>query len=379
VLSYRIYFPEESREQIHYVKSLVPRDAIVVAQEEILAHFSNRSRAYAFASIPDYRQTEYLVGQRGRFFYDFHKGAWDNWLSTGYFETLVDKDGFILARRKEPEQRLDVRFGDRLALLGYSLVPQGRLTGGMALHPIVEWQAEKAILEKYRIVLQVVDSRGHVWSRAEGEPQDGALPTTQWLIGKSIGDQYSLSLPPTMPAGEYQIALEVHRANGEYLEAFDAQGASLTTGVVMATTHIEKNKAAITASQLPMGQRLFVDMQEIRFLGFELPLDQVSPGDVVQMGLYWKARSKPQGDYVVAIQLRDSNGRITFEQKSRPADGTYPTTQWAAGEVLLDWHDLIVPQAMDGGVYQAYVILSDAVNSAVLGETALTTLTVVKP
>jgi hypothetical protein len=34
---------------------------------------------------------------------------------------------------------------------------------------------------------------------------------------------------------------------------------------------------------------------------------------------------------------------------------------------------------MEGGVYQAYVILSDAVNSAVLGETALTTLTVVKP
>ncbi len=357
--------------------SQVPPGATVVAQEELSPHFSTRQNIYVFPTISDYRQADYLVAKRDLFL--FHKGIWDNWMSTGYFDTLVEKDEFIFARRKAPEQKLNIKFGDGVALLGYSLVPREGLTGNMVLRPIVEWRAEKAISEQYRIALQVVDSRGHVWSRVESEPQDGALPTNQWLIGKSIGDQYALDLPPTMPTGDYQIALEVHRADSSNLEAFDAQGVSLGAGAVMATVHIEKNKTSITASELSMGQRLFVDMREMRFLGYEFPFDRASPGDPIQLGLYWRARSKPQGDYLVAIQLRDAHERVVFEQKNRPADGTFSTTQWDAGEVLLDWHDWIVPQDMTSGEYRVYIVLRDAANGTVIGEAALTTLTIVKP
>ena len=83
----------------------------------------------------------------------------------------------------------------------------------------------------------------------------------------------------------------------------------------------------------------------MRFLGYVPPRETISAGELLQVGLYWRARDKPQGDYIVAVQLRDATGRIAFEHASRPAADAYPTTQWNAGEVLLDWHDFHLPTA----------------------------------
>jgi hypothetical protein len=115
----------------------------------------------------------------------------------------------------------------------------------------------------------------------------------------------------------------------------------------------------------------------MRFLGSTTIPQTISPGDVLPLGLYWRARSKPQGDYLAVVQLRDSTGHVVFEQSSRPASGTYPTTQWNAGEVLLDWHDLTIPADFAVGNYQIAVLLRDSSTGASLGETGISSLSVV--
>jgi hypothetical protein len=92
--------------------------------------------------------------------------------------------------------------------------------------------------------------------------------------------------------------------------------------------------------------------------------------------LYWRARSKPQGDYLTIVQLRDSNGQVAFEQSQRPANGSYPTTEWEAGEVLLDWHDIILPTDLAEGTYQLYVVLRDAADRRSGGEATLAQVTI---
>jgi hypothetical protein len=64
------------------------------------------------------------------------------------------------------------------------------------------------------------------------------------------------------------------------------------------------------------------------------------------------------------------------EDRQRPAAGAYPTTQWVEGEVLLDWHDVLLPTTLASGEYVVQVVLSDA-GGKILGETALAKISVV--
>jgi hypothetical protein len=109
-------------------------------------------------------------------------------------------------------------------------------------------------------------------------------------------------------------------------------------------------------------------MQEIRLIGTaEIPR-AIGRGEGFSVGLYWRPRDKPRGDYAVSVQLRDVSGAIVAEQTGRPAAGAYPTTRWQKGEVLLDWHDLSIPATLPEGDYTLVVALRDAAGHMVLGE-----------
>ncbi len=353
--------------------NLIPPGVLVVAQEEARQRFSARRDIVAFSPHFDYRQADYVVGKKGFFFYDLHKPAWDAWWSFGYFQMLLDKDGYFVAKRKDPAHLLDIRFGTKAKLLGYTIWPEPPLVGGTTLKPMLLWQGIQPISERYAFRVQLVDSQGHVWA---GQTVDASTPTTWWQPGKNVGDQYSLELPALMPTGEYQVVVEVHSASGEYLEAFDTQGASLGTGIILATVHVDKSNQTVAAGELEIGNRLYVDVQDLRFMGYELAGRFFAPGDLVQLGLYWKARSAPSGDYSIAVQIRDAENHVLFEESRRPVAGTYPTNEWKAGEGLLDWRDFQIPPSFARGAYRLVLVVQSAGDRANLGEIQLTDVTI---
>ena len=349
----------------------IPRDAVLVAQEELLPQFSARRFIYSFPVISDYRRVDYWVAKRDLFFFDFHKGSWQNWVATGYFDPIIDRDNFILYQRQVPRAIGPYQFGDDLELQGFTVLPAAPWQGGMILRPIAEWQTHKLISQKYAMTLQVVDRWGHVWASHSAEPLEGAMPTDRWQLGKPIGDQYTLKLPPTMPSDDYQITLAVQSA-----DSMDVQSNRLGDEIVMASIPIQKSHESIEASQIQMGQRLYVDMREMRLLGFELSQSEFKPNDAVQLGIYWRARNKPQGDYRVRVRLIDSANQVVFEQIDRPAKGTFATTEWSAGEVLLDWHDWTISATMPPGNYTVHVSMIGTKSSEILGDAELTKITV---
>ncbi|MBI5035640.1 MAG: DUF2079 domain-containing protein [Chloroflexi bacterium] len=354
----------------------IPRDALLIAQEELLPQFSARRFIYSFPIISDYRRVDYWVAKRDLFFFDFHKGSWQTWVATDYFDPIIDRDTFILYQRKSPQAIGPYRFGDGLTLRGFSVLPASSWRGGTTLRPIAEWRAAQPLAQKYSMTLQVVDRWGHVWARSSAEPMDGAMPTDRWQVGKSMGDQYTLKLPPTMPADEYQIELSVQSMDGIDVPVFDAQSTMVGTGIVAGSISVQKNKESFEASQIQMGQRLFVDMREMRLLGFELNQSEFKLNDVAQLGIYWRARGKPQDDYRVVVRLIDSTNRVAFEQADRPAKGNYATTEWNAGEVLLDWHDWAMPATLPPGMYTLRAALRDIASGEILGDAELTKITV---
>ena len=344
----------------------IPGDAFVIAQNEFLAHLSNRQGLYEIPTIPDFRQADYLFADPTHPWFQVHAGYWRTALDSNFFQIVTQRDGYLIARQMPAAQATTIRFGDQISLLGYTLAPTETVRGGMTLHPILEWRAERTMTTRYVIAVQVIDTRGHVWANDEREPHDGKSPTNHWQVGKTIRDQSTLALPPTMPAGEYQVAIALR----------DLDGNALGDDTMLTTIQVEKNNASFTARDLRIEQPLQVDMREMRLLGFVPPRATIAPGELLQVGVYWRARGKPQGDYLVAVQLRDASGKIAFEHASRPANDTYPTMQWEIGEVLLDWHDFNLPQNLAPGRYDIVVVLRD--RESVLGEIRIASLTVVK-
>lgn len=359
----------------------IPENAAVIAQDDFLTHLSERQFVYEIPLIPDYRQADYLVADRTREWYKVHQTMWEHYLAIGYFDVISDEDGYLIAKRRSPIDLVEIRFGDQMDLAGYTILPTGSLVGGMTLRPTVEWRALRQIAQKYRISAEVTDDLGHVWAVDDHEPQGGNLPTNQWQTDKGIGDQYTLKLPPTMPSGNYQFSLAVYlpEDNGNsYLQGMDPTGNSLGQDVVLDSFKVEKNKSSLAMEQLEIEQPLIVDFGEMRLLGYVPPREKLNAGELLQVGLYWRAREKPRGDYSVVIQLRGADGRSALERASRPAADTYATTQWDAGEVLLDWHDFNIPTDIPIGKYTIVVSMRDAVSGKSMGEATIAMVQVVK-
>ncbi|MCL4394236.1 MAG: DUF2079 domain-containing protein [Chloroflexi bacterium] len=360
---------------------VVPRDAVLVAQTELAPYVSERKRLYLDMAAPCLGIADYVFVDKKRPWYAYLKQGWDGILSSDLFQPLRDEDGLVLEKRIAPAQMLNANFGDRLSLVGYSLDLTHTVMGGQTLKPVLQWQKTDDSEEREAVSVGLYDDRGHAWALSEAEPGQGACPTDALDRGEVFADQYSLALPPTMPAGTYELKVGVVDKSSRIHLAVVAP-AGQTTGEVLQVAEIavEKDKRSYTATELQdrfqLDNPFFVDMGDMRLIGYKTVTNTAKVGETLDVGIYWRAREKPQGDYAVAIQLRDSAGNVAFEQASRPAEGTYSTTEWAQGEVLLDWHAVDLPADLTPGAYELFVALLDLNSGQALGEAAISPLTV---
>jgi len=89
----------------------------------------------------------------------------------------------------------------------------------------------------------------------------------------------------------------------------------------------------------------------------------------VRVALYWRATEDLTHDYLLSLQLRDQEGHIWLDQEGRPVDDTYPTTQWMAGEIVKDWHDLQLPPDTSPGTHQLLLKITE--QAQLVGQTTL--------
>jgi hypothetical protein len=70
--------------------------------------------------------------------------------------------------------------------------------------------------------------------------------------------------------------------------------------------------------------------------------------------LYWRAEVTPAADYTVFLHLRNAVNETVGQKDSPPAAGRYPTSLWAAGEIIVD--EITLPLAgLPSGEYTPVV------------------------
>jgi len=80
----------------------------------------------------------------------------------------------------------------------------------------------------YTVFTHLLGPDGERYGQLDGIPVGGSRPTTSWLAGDTIVDEYQIRVAQDAPPGEYQLAVGMYElGSGDRLPAFDAAGHQL--------------------------------------------------------------------------------------------------------------------------------------------------------
>jgi hypothetical protein len=126
------------------------------------------------------------------------------------------------------EHNMDL--GDGVALMGYDVQPAA-VRPGDTLYVQYHWLATEKPVHDWTVFTHLVDPENGrtLLAGKDSPPGNGSLPTTRWQPGWRILDEYQMSLPADLPAGEYELEFGLYTADGDHLPM---TGKPATLGVV---------------------------------------------------------------------------------------------------------------------------------------------------
>jgi hypothetical protein len=229
-------------------------------------------------------------------------------------------------------------------------VPPGQSVapGGDPIEVILYWMAsqpiERDLLSAVNILGRSSQSVGHV----NRYPAGGMVPTSQWEAGQIWRDVYRLfpSADATGPTRLNIRAALYDPTQKSDVPAYSPDGLPIDL-LLVGEARLEANQPEFSATN-----ELDVALADgIRLQGYDLNPESPSPGESLELTLFWQAMATPLQEYTVFVHLLDSSGNQVTGADSPPVNGDYPTTLWQAGEQILDEHTMLLPADLPPGEY----------------------------
>ncbi|MBC7236968.1 MAG: glycosyltransferase family 39 protein [Chloroflexi bacterium] len=82
---------------------------------------------------------------------------------------------------------------------------------------------------------------------------------------------------------------------------------------------------------------------QMRLLGYKLSRTELAPGEDLAVSLCWQAEGAMRENYSVFLHLLTADERILSQRDVYPGLGTFPTTLWQPGQIIVDTYILPVP------------------------------------
>jgi len=242
-----------------------------------------------------------------------------------------------------------INFGNRLRLVGYSLVGEEFRPGdGVPLTFL--WQG-LGDLGECSLSLWFQDESGERW----GESVlllGGEYASPIWERGQLVRDWQTLLVPADLPDGGYRLRMQVLRGEKPLSRLYWLLplGSTLDLG----TIEVKGRERSFTLPPIehPLDFRLG---EVVRLLGYDLEPREVESGGSLHLTLYWQALSTMETSYTVFVHLLDEEGDLRGQRDSMPGQGTLPTTGWMSGEVITDGYDISIASDAPPGRYRLLV------------------------
>jgi hypothetical protein len=144
--------------------------------------------------------------------------------------------------------------------------------------------------------------------------------------------RYRLDLvpePPLQQGGLWTLVRRVFQLGGT--------GVHLGRLDVITTQHVAPATPPPPPAEPPASHSMLATLgDQVRFLGYDLSADVVEAGQPLTLTLYWQALQPMDLSYTVFLHLLGPSNEIFGQKDSLPQDGTYPTSAWQPGEVVID-------------------------------------------
>jgi hypothetical protein len=133
---------------------------------------------------------------------------------------------------EEIPHRVDADLGGRATLLGYRLDTMTVARG--AEWPVtLYWQAQREMSVSYKVFVQLVGPDG-VLAQRDAVPGKWTRPTTGWVPGEVIVDEYTLRIPDDAAGGTYRLIAGMYDERSlRRLARLDATGAAVGDHVAL--------------------------------------------------------------------------------------------------------------------------------------------------
>lgn len=317
-------------------------------------------------------------------------GFIEHWLDQRGYKTLDQWRGnvrlavYVMPERSAPDESVDnlnARSDAGISLLGYrgwNLSPAaGEVTQLQLL-----WRADAVPARRYKVFLQLLDSRNQVIAQRDAEPAGESRPTTSWQPGETVLDNHGVLIPPGTPPGSYRRIVGMYDPEtGQRLKLPDGSDA-----ISLPPVNVQRAKVPPPLDALGMQNRQRFDFGAIELLGHDrykrgfghAPETPVTPGDLLHLTFYWRASAAPRADWWFRLALTDGAGQTVAELSAPLVSETYLTTMWQEGEIVRGEHDLQIPADLPPDTYRLSVtLLPDQDTEA--GNAYLGTVRVEKP
>ncbi len=317
-------------------------------------------------------------------------GIIPSWMDSRGYKTLDQWRGnvrlavYVMPEHQPPEEIVDdlnLRFGSDLELLGYrgwKLAP----AAGEVTQLQLRWRADRTPDQRYKVFLQLLDSRDQVIAQRDAEPAGESRPTDTWMPGEVVLDNHGLLIPPGTPPGTYRRIVGMY--DPQTMERLKLPDGSDFVSLPPVTVARAKTSPPLDALNMQHSQPF--DFGGISLLGYDrykrgfghAPATPINPGDRLHLTFYWQANVTPRADWWFGLTLSDSGGRTVASLQAPLVSEIYGTTMWQEGEIVRGEHDLQLPADLPADTYRmSLVLLPDAKTPA--GTAYLGTVKVEEP
>ncbi len=115
---------------------------------------------------------------------------------------------------------MEARLGEAIRFLGYDL-STNQVKPGDSLHLTLYWQALEQMEASYTVFTHLLDAQDQIWGQRDSLPGGGEAPTSSWVEGEIITDEYEIKVDPEASPADYVIEIGMYDSStGQRLAAF---------------------------------------------------------------------------------------------------------------------------------------------------------------
>jgi hypothetical protein len=244
---------------------------------------------------------------------------------------------------------LRANFDEQLMLVGYDF--PSAVIPGRQMPLTLYWQRIGQVSSDYDVVIELTREDGTSAGHATQLLLFGEYPTSSWIRGETLATTLPVTIPETTDSTlQLRLALEDPASDHRVL-VMRGWLSPAQPELLLADVAVQPSPPSpADAEYLPAN---FED--KMWLLDYEIVNVQLRPGDALQLTLTWQALSAMEEDYTVFVHILDDDDRIWGQEDLQPARGTYPTSHWREGEVILDPHTVWTDQQAPPGLYRLEV------------------------